>query len=202
MSEMSTTVPAIEDANFPPPELASQEDAAITALTVDEVERNHQQQQDPHRSTAISYECGSDMYLTALLEAIESAAAAAAAEEESPAEGAQVHRAGGGGDAAAATAAATLAVTVLHNIQDRFVEKHVQNGTLTPKSIRFASSATSSTRALRHGGTTRTTAPRRGRRRPPPRNGLLNNVGEDAVGANSTNEERRHTVLSFNRIEL
>ena len=196
MSEMSTTVPAIEDANIPPPELASQEDAAITALTVDE--------DDPHRSTAISYECGSDMYLTALLEAIESAAAAAAEEEEEiPAQGAQVHRAGGGGDAAAATAAATLAVTVLHNIQDRFVEKHVQNGTLTPKSIRFACNAsTSGTRALRHGGTTRTTAPRRGRRRPPPRNGLLNNVGEDAVGANSTNEERRHTVLSFNRIEL
>lgn len=193
MSEMSTAPGTINDAGFAPPELP-QEDAVVV-ITVDEAERNHHC--DPRRSTAISYECSSDMYLTALLEAIESSADA----EDPAAQGVQVqHRADGGRqDGKAGDATAALAVNVLHQIQDRFVQKHVQDGTLMSRTIRFATNATSGEGpSHRRDGTTRMSAARRGRRRPPRRNNLGNGVDEHAAG---TNEDRSRTVLSFDRRE-
>ena len=99
-------------------------------------------------------------------------------------------------------AAAALGATVLHTIQDRFVEKHVRNGTLTPKTIRVASSPTNtavrsvaSTMGQEDDGSSQrapASRPRRGRRRPPiphhPRN-----------VRNSTEEDRSRRILSFNR---
>ena len=159
--------------------------AAIIVDDGDDGRLGQRLQDDSHRTTAISYECGSDVYLAALLEAIDHPAADGGID-------------GRNND----DAAAALGATVLHTIQDRFVEKHVRNGTLTPKTIRVASSPTNTAvRAVAStmgqeadGSFQRAPAsrPRRGRRRPPlPR--PPQNV------RNSTEEDRSRRILSFNR---
>ena len=169
-----------------------QQEDAITSVDDGDDERLGQRlQDDSHRTTAISYECGSDVYLAALLEAIDHPAADGGIDGE---EGSRNNN----------DAAAALGATVLHTIQDRFVEKHVRNGTLTPKTIRVASSPTNtavrsvaSTMGQEDDGSSQrapASRPRRGRRRPPiPHPHHPRNVRND------TKEDGSRRILSFNR---
>ena len=150
---------------------------------------------DPIRPTAIPYECGSDVYLAALLEAIE-------AGEDHP-EAVQAHRAGdGGGDESTSStnssaALANESATVLRNIQRRLVERHVQNGTLTPKTI---PRTTTAIRMTRRGGRR---PPRPHNLQPVPKNLCSINAADDERDSDTHDmeEKQSRTILSFSRQE-
>ena len=153
---------------------------------------------DPIRPTAVSYECGSGVYLAALLEAIE-------AGEDHP-QAVQAHRAGdGGGDESTSSTNSSAALanegaTVLRNIQHRLVERHVQNGTLTPKTVPVpVARMTTATRRTRRGGR----RPRPHNLPPTPRNLRSDDDPDNERDADTHNMEegQSRTILSFSRQE-
>jgi len=134
---------------------------------------------DQDRSTAVSYECSSDLFLSALLEAIEST------EDPDPHADDNEHD----------DSSDDVGVTILRDIQDRLVEKHLHNGTLRERPFRPTGTTTSSPLQEGAAGAQPRRVQRGGGRRRRHRPKHANNEDNRAAA------NRERTILSFVREE-